>query len=239
MVDIFRRGEDVYTYTAGRLGSDNRQFGKVLVLATGFGMGPGRFQATALNYGVALSLPEAEAAVMGWRSLNSRVVDYWWALHRAAMRVVRGPAGSRETVGCVTFARGRDSLDVILPSGRALIYRDAKIVAHPEHGHPELVYRSVEMGRWSWARSWPGKLTENVVQAIARDVMAEALILARRRKVPLIATVHDELVAEVEEARAPDLKVWMLWAMNRSLNWAPGLPVAAAATIGRRYRKDA
>ena len=239
MVELFRRGEDVYTYTAGRLGSNNRQFGKVLVLATGFGMGADRFQAMALTYGVSLSLGEAEDAVQAWRSLNTKVVDLWWDLHRTAMRVMTGRQGSQARVAGLTITNAREGMRITLPSGRDLIYRDARVVHHPERRHPEIVYMGVEQGRWVDVRTWPGKLVENIVQAIARDVMCESLILGHRRAVPVVATVHDELVAEIAAPRAPALRDWMTWAMCRPLAWAPGLPVAAEARIGPRYRKAA
>jgi DNA polymerase len=236
---LFARGEDVYTYTAKSLGSDNRQFGKVLVLATGFGMGPRRFRDTARTFGVTLTEGEAEDAVAGWRGLNHHVVHMWWEAHKIALAVAAGPVGSAVSFRGMVFARRPQSLDIVLPSGRALVYREPHVRRHPDHGHLEFVYRGVEQGRWAWVRSWPGKLTENIVQAIARDVMAEAIIKVHRRGPPLIATVHDELISEVPAARAEDARDWLSRAMNRAPVWAPGLPVAAAATIGRRYRKDA
>jgi DNA polymerase len=239
VVELFRRDEDVYTYTAKSLGSDNRQFGKVLVLATGFGMGPRRFRDTARGFGVSLTEGEAEDAVAGWRGLNHRVVRLWWEAHKIALAVASGPVGSAVTFRGMTFSHRSQSLDITLPSGRALVYREPQVRRHPEHGHLEFVYRGVEQGRWAWVRSWPGKLVENLVQAIARDVMCEAIIRVHRAGPPLIATVHDELIAEVPEDRAEDAKAWLSRAMNRCPSWAPGLPVAAAATIGRRYRKDA
>jgi DNA polymerase len=239
VTELFRRDEDVYTYTAKSLGSDNRQFGKVLVLATGFGMGPRRFRDTARTFGVTLTEGEAEDAVAGWRGLNHHVVHMWWEAHKIALAVAAGPVGSAVSFRGMVFARRSQSLDIVLPSGRALVYREPQVRRHPDHGHLEFVYRGVEQGRWAWVRSWPGKLTENIVQAIARDVMAEAIIKVHRRGPPLIATVHDELISEVPQARAEDARDWLSRAMNRAPVWAPGLPVAAAATIGRRYRKDA
>ena len=238
MVDVFARGEDVYTYTAQRLGSDSRQFGKVCVLAMGFGMGAARFQKTAAGYGIALALGEADDAVQAWRGLNTQVVDLWWGLHRAAMRVMAGPVGSQDTARCLLLERRPEGMTITLPAGRVLVYRDARIVRNPEHRHPELVYQGVDQGHWAEVRTYPGKLAENVVQAVARDVMCESLILAHRRRVPLVATIHDELLAEIEAARAPALRDWMTWAMTRPVAWAPGLPVACEARIGRRYRKD-
>ena len=239
VTDLFRRGEDVYTYTANALGSKDRQLGKTCVLGCGFGMGPVRFRATARGFGVDLTETEAEDAVAGWRQLNHRVVTLWWETHKIAMSVAGAVPGAAVSFRGMTFRRTRESLDIVLPSGRALVYRDAHVTRHPEHGHPELIYRGVEQGRWAWLRSWPGRTIENIVQAIARDVMAEAIIRCHRKGPPLIATVHDELISEVPAARAPDARDWLMRAMNRTPKWAPGLPVAAAATVGPRYRKEA
>jgi DNA polymerase len=245
MLNVFRHADqtrdpldDIYNYTARKIGSTNRQLGKVLVLACGFGMGPTRFQKTALSYGVVLDELEARNSVDAWRKLNSRVVNFWWEAHRAALRVVSSPPGHGESFGPITFNRGHRTLRVHLPSQRALVYWNPQVTYHSEHGHPELTYSGTEPDEKYRLRSWPGKLTENIVQAIARDVMAESMIAAHAKGVPIITTVHDELVAEIEEARAPALKDWLSWAMNRSVPWAPGLPVAAVASVGKRYRKD-
>ena len=90
-------------------------------------------------------------------------------------------------------------------------------------------------GGWTRLRSWPGKIIENVTQAVARDVMVEAML--QLRDLPLIATIHDELIVEVPEDEA-DLALYrMLSTMRRTPSWAVGLPVDAAGFIVRRYQK--
>ena len=78
---VFRRGEDIYIATAKAIGSANRNLGKVLVLACGYGMGSERFRETALTYGVTLTEHEAASAVMAWRELNHRIVTVGWDGH--------------------------------------------------------------------------------------------------------------------------------------------------------------
>jgi DNA polymerase len=236
---LFAQGEDIYTYTARAIGSNSRQLGKVLVLACGFGMGPVRFRETALGYGLDLTGTEAEDAVAGFRRVNQKIVTYWWESHRVASRVTTGRVGTTERFGKVTYRRADDALLAFLPSGRPLVYREAAMVKHPDHGHPELTYMGGRTGGGAWVRlrTWPGKLTENLVQAIARDVIASAMVRMHKKGVPLVGTVHDELIAEVERPRGPQVLAWMLWAMKQPVPWARTLPVAAAGFVGERYRK--
>jgi DNA polymerase len=238
VLEVFARGEDVYSYTAQRLGSPSRQLGKVLVLACGFGMGPARFLLTAAAYGLVLTPAQAEDAVMGWRDLNRQIVNYWWEAHKTAMRVVQARAGTMERWGRVTFIRRPRALLARLPSGRHLVYRDPRVIPNPDHGHLEMTYMGIDKGAWMRLRTWPGKLCENSVQAVARDVLADAMVTMDRAGVPLIATVHDELVAEVPTPKAPAALAWMLGVMRRPVPWAPGLPVDAAGFVGQRYRKN-
>jgi DNA polymerase len=93
VLGVFRSGADVYAYAAGQLGSPDRQLGKVITLAAGYSMGPGRFQETALTYKVVLTAGEAEAAVLGWRQANPKIVAFWWDLERAARPDRDGGAG--------------------------------------------------------------------------------------------------------------------------------------------------
>jgi DNA polymerase len=241
ILKVFAAGEDVYTYTANRIGSSSRQLGKVLVLACGFGMGVDKFRQTALAYGIELERHEAEAAVAGWREANANIVSYWWRSYETACAAVQSPPGMSLSYGKVTYRRIKDTLEAVLPSGRALVYREPKIERNPDHRHNELTYMGGRTaaggGMWVRLRTWPGKLTENIVQAVARDVMADALVAMDGRGVPLVATIHDELVAEVPEPKGYTTLAWMLWAMRRRPSWAADLPVGAAGWVGSRYKK--
>jgi DNA polymerase len=233
---VFRARQDIYTATANAIGSTNRQLGKVLVLACGFGMGHVRFQQTALTYGVVLDEWEALSAVTAWRSLNSHIVTFWWDSHRALLRVMRAGPGAAEKLGFVTFIRGNRVLLIRLPSGRHLVYRHPKIEQN-EQGFDEFTYLGSLGGNWVRLRAWPGKLAENITQAVARDVMVEAMLVLARGKVPLIATIHDELIAEVSVDQADDTLDGMLLVMRQTPGWAKGLPVDAAGFIVQRYQK--
>jgi len=231
---VFRRNEDIYTATANAIGSANRQLGKVLVLACGFGMGAVRFQQTALSYGVVLDAVEAETAVILWRQLNVNIVTLWWDAHRVLMRVLRHGPGATEQLGFLTFIHRPRRLLIKLPSGRHLVYREPRIEQN-DKGFDEFTYMGSLGGNWIRLRSWPGKVIENIVQAVARDVMVGAMLTLVQQ--PLIATIHDELIAEVPEADAEPTLDLMLKVMRRTPAWAPGLPINAAGFVVRRYQK--
>jgi DNA polymerase len=233
-LQVFRRGEDIYVATARAIGSPSRSLGKVLVLACGFGMGPLKFQATALTYGVTLDEAEAEAAVRAWRTVNHHIVTLWWESHRACLRVLGAGPGAQEQVGYVTFIHRPGALLARLPSGRSLVYRHPRIEEN-EHGYDEITYMGSLGGNWTRLRAWAGRTIENVTQAVARDVMVEAML--QLRDVPLIATIHDELIAEVPADEADQVLDRMLTAMRGTPLWAPGLPVDAAGVVVKRYTK--
>jgi len=233
-LQVFAKGADIYEATAHAIGSTNRQLGKVLVLACGYGMGAERFRETALTYGVTLNEAEAVAAVAAWRNLNAQIVTLWWDGHRALMRVLRAGPGASERLGYVTFIHRQNALLIRLPSGRHLVYRHPRVEVNGK-GFDEFTYLGSLGGNWTRLRAWPGKTIENITQAVARDVMVDSML--RLADVPLIATVHDELIAEVPENAADQVRVRMLATMRQTPAWALGLPIDAAGFIVRRYQK--
>jgi DNA polymerase len=233
-LDVFRAGKDIYVSTAAKIGSSNRTLGKLLTLSCGFGMGHLKFQATALTYGVVLSETEAEAAVRAWREVNHHIVTLWWESHRALLRVLRAGPGAQEQVSQITFIHRPRALLARLPSGRHLVYRHPRIELN-EHGYDEVTYMGSLGGNWTRLRAWAGRTVENVTQAVARDVMVEAML--HLGDLPLIATIHDELITEVAEDEADSTLDRMLAAMRQTPSWASGLPVDAAGFVVSRYQK--
>lgn len=236
-IQVFAAGQDIYVETARKVGSASRQLGKVLVLACGFGMGPERFQQTAAGFGLELGLSKCIDLVAAWRETNKRIVDYWWDTHRALRRVTR--QGGQERVGRVTFVRQPHKLLLRLPSGRSLVYRHPRIEPNDDNGHDEFTYMGPAGGGSGWTRlrSWPGKLVENIVQATARDVMADAMIELDQQGSNLVGTVHDELIAEVLEQDAERVYREMVRVMAQTPVWASGLPMGAAGFVATRYQK--
>ena len=242
ILEVFAKGEDVYVYTARQNGSDDRQLGKVLVLACGFGMSAAKFRETARTYGLTLSEEQAERAVKGWRRANAKIVQFWYECDTAARLVIKNADANGNhqplTVGPVQFAMWRGHMLIRLPSGRHLVYRDAKLV--PGRFSPESIsYMGVDQYTRQWSRqhTYGGKLVENITQAVARDIMRDATLAADRAGIPVEMLVHDEMVCEVETSRAQWALDVLLTLMRAAPAWAPGLPVDAAGWLGPRYRK--
>ncbi|MDR1329563.1 MAG: DNA polymerase [Oscillospiraceae bacterium] len=216
-----------------------RQKGKVAELALGYQGGTGALiKMGALDMG--LTEDELPEIVSRWRDANKRIRDLWYAMEAAAASVVRNgtPAG----VNNVTLARemdsnGLDFLTVRLPSGRKLYYaRPAQGVN--QWGGPSLNYMGMDQTtkKWKQIETYGGKLVENVVQAIARDCLADAIERLESAGYAVVFHVHDEVVIDCPADRASLDDVTAI--MSQTPPWAPGLPLDADGWIGDFYRKD-
>jgi len=229
---VFASGTDVYQWAAAQFGSSDRQLGKVLVLALGFGMGAVKLREQALkSYGVRMTGEQAERFKRVWRQSNSRIVQFWYEMDAAAKQaiVAHGRVVAVAGSGLAFTCTGR-TLQLRLPSGRVLYYHKPSL--DPETG--SIRYWGTETGgRWAEQRTWGGKLAENATQACARDIMAEAMLRAWRRKalVPCMS-VHDELVYAV--AAAPSRR-YLYDLMLEPPPWAGGLPLAGESRTMQRY----
>lgn len=227
---VFASGMDVYVWAARQFGSDNRQLGKVLILALGFGMGAVKLRETARkNYGVDMTAEEAKVFRDGWRLRNPRIVEFWAEIEMAAKQAVlnRGRVYAVGGSGVALLCTPR-TLQMRLPSGRVLYYHK------PQVGFSELTYWGTEVGgRWALQRTWGGKLAENATQACARDIMAEAMLRGWRRSgaVPVM-TVHDELVYT---SHGTEHAIDLAEVIREAPPWAGGLPIAGESKMMARY----
>lgn len=252
---VFASGEDVYVYTAKKMGSDNRQLGKVCVLGLGFQMGADRFRDTAASapYFLNFTAVEAEKIVAGWRAANPKIKAAWYNADRAFRSAMSGR--TTKALRCV-FAPYRDAatlpetvdVSITLPSGRRLIYRQCQVRPGTKwDGHTQLSYYGVDQKTRRWARidTYGGSLVENITQAVARDVMTHALLRLERQCAKgsgfrPVLTVHDELGCEYTARHANDKEAlhYMAEALTEDLPaWTKGLPVAAECAVLTRYRK--
>lgn len=243
VLDVFARGEDVYVKAAADIGSDNRQLGKVCTLALGYGMGVLKFIDTARRapYWVELTRKEAWRVQRTWRANNPEIVTFWSELENACFAAVNS-FGTVVPVGKhLRVKASKRALLIQLPSGRVLRYwkprirkTKKKIAAVNEHG--ELVeheFESMELqfftvgknkSRMVRESTYGGKLAENVTQAVARDLLAHALVLLDSNGFPMVLHVHDSAVAEVK-AGTRSVEEFSYW-MGDSPDWAEGCPIA-------------
>lgn len=241
LLDVFRRKEDVYVVTAAGVGSTDRQLGKVLRLACGYGMGHVKFQETAnaAPYWLDLSLGQAKSAVDKFRQSNGPIVSLWHGVENTARNAILRPADELQYKKLrfrMAKPGGRlaGSLLMTLPSGRNLVYRNVRL----ENGR--IVFWGVDQmtRRWKELDTYGGKLVENATQAVARDLLAEAVVMLEQiHPGAALCTVHDEIIAMAPEADAPELLANMNLIMRSTPAWGAGLPLSAKGATIKRYRK--
>lgn len=215
-----------------------RQKGKVAELALGYQGSSGALIAMgALNMGLLEEdLPDI---VRRWRRSNKRIVDLWYALENAALKVMR--TGQPEGVKGLIIAReadfsaGQDFLTVRLPSGRKLYYAKP-FLAPNQWGNDSLHYHGMDQTtkRWVAVDTYGGKLTENVVQAIARDCLSESINRVEAAGYHTVFHVHDEIICDDREGDVSELCA----IMGQGIEWAPGLILKAEGFQANYYMKN-
>jgi DNA polymerase len=251
LIRLFATGGDAYRHMAAEIyrrsadaiakGSIERQLGKQAVLGCGYGIGAPKFRATCAKAGIRIGEAMAERVVQTYRTTNGRIVALWRGLEHAALRALEQPGMIvPAAAGRVRFRINDDFLWLVLPSGRPLAYAKPRIedVETPwGELRPQVTYLGVNSITRAWERqsAYGGKWTENVVQAIARDLLAAAMLRLEQAGYPIVLSVHDELVAEVP-AGADSVEEFEA-IMCRMPDWAEGCPVAAEGWRDLRYRK--
>ena len=186
-MNVFRSGRDAYKDMAARLfkipydqvSKDQRNYAKPIVLGCGYMLGAKGMIAYAKGYGVEMTEAEAQAAVAAYRDGYPEVVQFWRLLDAAARRAIENP-GRRSTRPVAFASRSRvTSCCCALPSERKLAYYKPEINPDGRYG-PEITYMGRDYGNtWDRIGTHPGKICENIIQAVARDLLVEGLFHAR------------------------------------------------------------
>ena len=254
LLDLFRRNADVYIKAAHDVGSTSRDLGKLLVLSCGFGAGPRRVAIIARNppYFIELTPEEAVRNVYAWRAANHRIRGLWYNVDDIVRMVIERQVRDRWTwiqsrlVGfrMATDARLAGAMLMKLPSGRIIVYRQAlleELINDPDGAadvEDVIRYDGLDWTKkWTRIRSWGGKFVENMTQAVARDLLKDALLALEDDTGDLLTTIHDEIIAEPLQERADARLRAMLAVMSAAPSWAPGLPLRAEGKVMARYGK--
>lgn len=233
-------------YVKGTAGEyPGRHIGKQAELGCGYGMGVQRFHDKVIEDGSSWEViteaarrsgavgptesVTADMVVGAWRTLHAPIVAFWGELNAACMAAVNGGSAA---AGPFEFVNVDGVVMCRLPSGRLIAYRGCR-VSKNEKGRPELSY----MGKRGREKLYGGKLAENAIQAMCRDLMGEALVESEEQGLCPCHTVHDELIDEVPADEAEDCLGLSEAIMVRARPWAAGMPIAAEGFTCDRYSK--
>lgn len=221
-----------------------RQRGKVAELALGYQGGvPAMRQMDTGKLLADLPDEEIKDIVDKWRNTNPKIRNLWYSFNDAAIRVIQNGGSLR--VRCCTFTRecdcirGTTCMTILLPSGRKLYYVQPS-VGENRWGGPSITYMGVnDKNKWGRIETYGGKLVENVVQAIARDCLAQAIEHLEAAGLPVVFHIHDEVVIDTAAFDTNDAMLdKVVKIMSTPIPWAEGLPLGADGWVGAFFKKD-
>lgn len=214
--------------------------GLLVVHNCGYQMGAPKFVATCAKSGRDVPLALSERAISSYRTRFPRIPALWYGMQDAAIAAVRNPDSVQvvpEAGGRVSFAMFKKWLQMTLPSGRKISYRNPSIQWDERFGRHALTYMGTDSKtkQWGVQRTYGGRLTENAVQGMCRDLIAHRLVDLEDAGYAPILLVHDETITEQPAGRGS--REQMIEIMTRLPAWAEGFPLAADGRRARRYRK--
>lgn len=241
VLDAFENGEDIYCRTASRMfgvpvekhgvNGRLRQKGKIATLACGYQGALGALKAMG-GIEMGLSEDELQSIVDSWREANPNIVSIWWDIDSVVKRVVK--TRSKEEYKNLVISYEKGILFIKLPSKRRLAYPKAKIGTN-RFGGESIVYEGIVVGnKWDKIESYGGKFVENIVQAIARDILAEAMMRLEKKGFNIVMHIHDEVVIESDSSSIEEINE----IMSLVPSWALGLILDADGFESEFYKKD-
>ncbi|MBB6622057.1 DNA polymerase [Clostridium gasigenes] len=243
-LDVFATHGKIYEASASQMfkvplesikkGSDLRGKGKIAELALGYGGSTGALASMDKSK----SIPEDELPdlVKSWREANPNITKFWWDCDKAAKKAIREKTTVNMKYG-LKFIYGPGVLFIELPSGRRLAYIRPKI-ATGKFGKDVVTYEGMEQTskQWTTLETYGPKLVENIIQAIARDCLGEAMIKVDEANYPIVMHVHDEIIMDVPTGFGSLEAVNNIF--GEPIAWAPGLNLKAEGYECNYYMKD-
>ena len=240
--DVFASGGDIYCASASQMfhvpvekngvNGHLRQKGKIAELALGYGGAVGALKAMgAVQMGIDES--ELQPLVDAWRQANTKIVRFWYAVDSAVKECIKERHDTK-THG-ISFSLQSGILFITLPSGRRLAYVKPRI-GENRFGGESVTYEGISGAKkWERLESYGAKFVENIVQATARDILAEAMLRLNTSGFDIVMHIHDETVIEA----APETSLDEICrVMGQTPAWADGLILRADGYVCDFYRKD-
>jgi DNA polymerase len=267
LLNVFRQGKDAYKDFATELykviyeevTKQMRKMAKPATLGAGYRLGGGEIKdgkktglwGYAENMGVDMTRKESHKNVATFRRVYKEIPKCWYDLEEAIMHVIR--RGGERSVGPVRFYMVKPYLICELPSGRCIFYKNPQIRREKMEGvdretgerysyfKNSISYMGKQQNGSKWLRinSHGGKFIENIVQAIARDILRDWMLRAHKAGFTIVLHVHDEVVCLEDDSSARfTLDALRDLVVKRPIRWAKGAPLGAAGWEGKIYMKD-
>lgn len=244
-LDVFKTHGKIYEASASQMfhipieeikkGSDLRQKGKIAELALGYGGSVGAIK--SMDKTESILEEELPGLVKSWRNANPNIAKFWWDVDKSAKKAINEKTTVTMQYG-LKFIYNPGILFIELPSGRRLSYVRPKIEEHQTFEGYKITYEGMEQTSKQWKRqdTYGPKLVENIVQATARDCLAEALFNVDKAGYKTVMHVHDEIVMDVPISFGSIDEVNRIF--GQEISWAPGLPLKADGYECNYYMKD-
>lgn len=244
----FREGIDLYVdmarviYNKETISKQERQLGKAAVLGCGYGMGHAKFLATCTSWGIPVTELVAKKAVETYRSVYGSVRNSWYEQERTAITCIRDQ--KNYNCGPIRWELDCDVLLCRLPSGRTICYNSPTLeYVETSWGEKKLALHYMGLvkvqgqttTKWGRMPTYGGKIIENITQAVARDILAYAMLRCEQAGYSVAFSVHDEIVSEVPENFGTVEEFQRI--ICTLPKWATGLPIDAEGWRGKRYKK--
>lgn len=238
ILELYRKGGDVYMEMARAIGQDaTRHLGKTIVLGSGYMLGKDKCYEDLKAKGFDLTLRDAKRYIDAYRERFHRVRAFWYALRDATVAAVLQP-GTVQRVGRVKMTVHEGKLLVRIANGNLLYYYEPRVEWVPAPWDDEERVQAVtftdHQSRGTRFTLTPGTLTNNIVQSTSREIMLEGMLNVRH-EYPIVLTVHDQIVSEVEREKA-DAEDFAYRLVTMPA-WADGLPLKAECKIRERWGK--
>lgn len=241
-MDVFRTHGKIYEASASmmfgiaidQVTEELRQRGKVAELALGYGGGKGAI--TTMDIKKKIQEHDKQPLVDRWRTANPSIVKYWYKCNDAVIHTIK--TGERSNIGMGVYSvMEKNVLFIVLPSGRRLTYLKPRLGIN-RFGGISIIYKgqNQKTNKWEDLETYGGKLTENIVQAIARDLLAEAMLNVDDAGYSIVAHIHDEVIVEV--AKDIECMEHISVLMTVVPRWGEGLPLKVKGFETQYYKKD-
>jgi DNA polymerase len=247
-LDVFAGDGKIYEASAAMMfnvpiesigkGSELRDKGKIAELALGFGGSVGALK-TMGGESMGLSESEMKSIVERWRKASPAIVKMWYEFEACAIDALKTRRPIKSKLKGITFRYQHKCLTIELPNSRKLIYREPVLTSN-KWGGESIKYKGKNQitGQWGWVDTYGGKLSENIIQAIARDLLADGMRRLDAAGFDIVMHVHDEVVADIPDLSTDYVIGEMCRILGEEVDWARGLGTPAEGFVTPYYKKD-